>query len=296
MALGSKNNNDDNLRTLLSDVPRRLLTICVGVPILWCLWSISSTRQLFFQGTNVAICWEWGVLTKMKSSSRILFLLLSVALTNIQDSGPFTIALLFCTALFPMINSSDRISPTAILSWTAGFLLIPTPFRAWLDVSQDFHATVSLLLTVWNADTGALFFGRLGSLAQTNLPRPHWLRAVSPSKSVEGLIGGLVGGTLTYWALPWFWAFIFGCGLSPVSAMGGRATMLEATTPGRRLALGFVLSLAAIVGDLWESSLKRAFQVKDSGKLLPGHGGVLDRFDSSLLAVVVYQQVLLSKL
>ena len=59
-----------------------------------------------------------------------------------------------------------------------------------------------------------------------------------------------------------------------------------------RLLLGVSLSLLAIIGDLVESSIKRQSQSKDSGSLLPGHGGVLDRFDSSLLAVLLYSFLL----
>ena len=55
-----------------------------------------------------------------------------------------------------------------------------------------------------------------------------------------------------------------------------------------RFRLGCALSVMAILGDLWESILKRTFEVKDTGAILPGHGGVLDRFDSSLMAVILY--------
>jgi len=192
--------------------------------------------------------------------------------------------LLLSVAIFPIINQS--VSPSTILASCAGFLLITAPNRTWLVVSKDFHATVSLLLTVWNADTGALVAGRVGTLAQTNLPRPLWLQTISPAKSVEGLIGGLLGGSLTYWSLPWFWSMIHYYKLAPNQET---VSIVDSLSSNQRFCIGILLSIAAVLGDLWESSLKRAFQVKDSGKLLPGHGGVLDRFDSSLLAVVLYQ-------
>ena len=69
--------------------------------------------------------------------------------------------------------------------------------------------------------------------------------------------------------------------LSPYFSQGGTVVL-------RRAVMGLMISLCAIGGDLVESAVKRNAGVKDSGKLLPGHGGVLDRFDSSFLAVVVY--------
>ena len=275
------------MNSLVSDVPQRLLTICVGVPILWMLWSFPRTRHLFFQGTHVVMCWEWTLLSKMKGVLRPLFVIASLCLANLPNEDHFRVALLLSAAIFPFLAGS--VDPSVILSSTAGLLLISYPNRVWLMVSQDFQSTVSLLFTVWNADTGALIAGRLGTLCKTNLPRPSWLRTISPAKSVEGLLGGLLGGTLTYFFLPWFWAIIPFQGIAPLHEI---YTFWSTSAIHERLKFGLVLSLAAIGGDLWESSLKRAFKVKDSGKLLPGHGGVLDRFDSSLLAVVVYYYVL----
>jgi phosphatidate cytidylyltransferase len=112
-----------------------------------------------------------------------------------------------------------------------------------------------LVLGVWSYDTGAFLVGR-------QIGRHKFMTHISPSKSVEGLVGGLVTTTAVTCLM------LAGLGQNP---LGG-------------LALGPVLGLAAQGGDLAESMLKRAAGAKDSGTLIPGHGGILDRIDSFLLA------------
>ncbi len=112
-----------------------------------------------------------------------------------------------------------------------------------------------LVLGVWSYDTGAYLVGR-------QIGRHKFLVHISPSKSIEGLIGGLVATTVVATLL------LAGLGQNP---WGG-------------LLLGPLLGLAAQAGDLAESMLKRAAGAKDSGSLIPGHGGVLDRIDSFLFA------------
>ena len=89
---------------------------------------------------------------------------------------------------------------------------------------------------------------------------------ISPNKTVEGLVVGLVGGTLAFWA----------AGLYQDWLSGWEA-----------LVIGFFVALAAPVGDLFESALKRDLDVKDTGKLFGPHGGVLDRLDAVFFTVVV---------
>jgi phosphatidate cytidylyltransferase len=112
-----------------------------------------------------------------------------------------------------------------------------------------------LVLGVWSYDTGAYLVGR-------QIGRHKFLTHISPSKSIEGLIGGLVTTTVVTAAM------LGALGQNP---LGG-------------LALGPLLGLAAQAGDLAESMLKRAAGAKDSGTLIPGHGGILDRIDSFLFA------------
>jgi phosphatidate cytidylyltransferase len=123
------------------------------------------------------------------------------------------------------------------------------PERRWILV---------LLAGVWSFDTGAYLVGRA-------IGRRPFLPWISPKKTLEGVLGGLVVAT---------------GGVAVVLAISG-ASPLEA------LVLGPLLGIVAQSGDLAESLLKRAAGAKDSGTLIPGHGGILDRVDSILFAAPV---------
>jgi phosphatidate cytidylyltransferase len=121
-----------------------------------------------------------------------------------------------------------------------------------------FWALMAVLFTVFAADTGAFFVGR-------TLGRHAMAPAISPKKSWEGFVGGVVAAVLV--------AFLV--------LYRDREEFLSIP---ESLALGLVVALAAVVGDLFESSVKRDLEVKDSGRVLGGHGGMLDRLDSLLWA------------
>ena len=121
-----------------------------------------------------------------------------------------------------------------------------------------FWAVMAVLFTVFAADTGAFFVGRA-------IGRHRMAPTISPKKSWEGFVGGVLAAV----------------GMAFVILYRDREEFL--TIP-ESLLLGLAIALAAVVGDLFESAIKRDLEVKDSSRLLGGHGGMLDRLDSLLWA------------
>eukprot|EP00571_Detonula_confervacea_P014858 CAMPEP_0172303334 /NCGR_PEP_ID=MMETSP1058-20130122/4872_1 /TAXON_ID=83371 /ORGANISM="Detonula confervacea, Strain CCMP 353" /LENGTH=208 /DNA_ID=CAMNT_0013014095 /DNA_START=218 /DNA_END=844 /DNA_ORIENTATION=+ len=165
----------------------------------------------------------------------------------------------------------------------------------------------NLLFVVWMSDTGALIAGRLMKKKKKDATKEvitrsdydgillSFLKSISPGKTLPGLLGAIMTGPISALIYP----------ISPPSSTldatdqqcDGEITFFATNIQlslyfhhplCRKAILGLILSLAGIVGDLAESSVKRLSKKKDSGGLLPGHGGVVDRFDSLFVAGVVY--------
>ena len=141
--------------------------------------------------------------------------------------------------------------------YLCGFLYIAAGFLAFYGVRLE-HGAAWLLIVIWSTDIAAYELGR-------RFGRHKLAPSISPHKTVEGAVAGLAA------------AFILG---------GGYAVLGMGINIVPALAISLVISAIGQVGDLVESRAKRLAGVKDSGKLLPGHGGVLDRFDSILLAAM----------
>src|SRR5215208_4054635 len=121
------------------------------------------------------------------------------------------------------------------------------------------------LVLTWASDIGAYFVGR--AIGGRKL-----IPSVSPGKTVAGAVGGLAASMV----VSWLYARSV---LVPVASLG--------FAPWAALGFGAIISLAAQIGDLFESLLKREGGVKDSSRIIPGHGGILDRFDSLIFVLPV---------
>lgn len=160
--------------------------------------------------------------------------------------------------LFDPGSQNDTQSLSSYFILPAGLLYVPAMLQFVLHFQR--LEILLVLLAAFLSDTGAFYAGsRFGK-------RKLWPR-VSPKKTWEGSLGGMLACTSVTILL----VLIF-----------GSASLLAAA------ALGIVLNIAAQFGDLMESAAKRSMGVKDSGKLLPGHGGLLDRIDGLLFVVPVY--------
>ncbi len=258
---------------------QRVATALVLLPLLLAAIIYLPTPALYgvFAAVGVLIAWEWAGLMRLTTPlSRALY----AAFTGAMLAGvwmlksmwwlPACVSLLWWLYAFVLVRgypaNFERRQPGRIAMGVIGqILILPTILAlAVLHEGREGQAQSGALrllyvfFLIFAADTGAYFAGR-------RFGKRKLAPLVSPGKSIEGAIGGLL--LCAVWACT-AGVYIF--------------------KPGDKL-LAFVLvsmvvAAVSILGDLTESLFKRAAGVKDSGKLLPGHGGILDRVDSLLAA------------
>lgn len=164
--------------------------------------------------------------------------------------------------LMLLIFTPKRFSPEHFSSLMIAIFYTGLAFSFFVQ-AREVHGlgfVLFILIIVWVTDSGAYFTGK-------RFGRIHLIPDISPNKTVEGFLGGVVYATVA--------AIIFYF-LSSLFISFWEAVIMA-----------MFISIAGQIGDLIESALKRYYQVKDSGNLLPGHGGILDRFDSLLFVFIV---------
>jgi phosphatidate cytidylyltransferase len=256
---------------------QRILTaIPLAVAIIWII--LFQPGKVFFWLTMVitaVAAYEWAKLAGLKITGQVIYLLLMCAIPwlMMNYAEGFVHAYVYtgviwwlavCVYLFKAhpVKTGDIVSPYKL---AAGVLVIPAAVLAMNEVHQQPEGPQWLmygLMLVWVADIGAYFSGK-------RFGRNKLAPAISPGKTREGLYGAIVSVSL-YTAIA---AYYFG---------------LDILSAGYLLLLAAVLTLVSVAGDLYESVLKREHGVKDSGAILPGHGGILDRIDSVLAAMPVF--------
>jgi phosphatidate cytidylyltransferase len=261
----------------------RILTAAVLIPLVILLLFLAPFWAVTLAAAAVAVlaCWEYLGLADGSGAQtpRVVVLVAVVALFAINFFRPEMLMAGFSALAFLLFVIIAFRSPLerVLLDTSAsifgllyiGLALVTIPL-IW---AQEHGPSLLLLLfcVVWAGDTVALYVGRASG--------KHKLAPkLSPGKTWEGSIAS-VGGSL----------------LATLLLMGLGALMVRHNLTGLSydgswlhwLVLAVVLNIAAQLGDLVESALKRGAKVKDSGSLLPGHGGVLDRIDALLLAAPV---------
>ncbi len=198
-----------------------------------------------------------------------MYFFMGEPLVNILIAVPVSIFIIIAELYRKYKNPFHNIAYTLF-----GVVFAAVPFcffyaTAFINGEYSMHYPLGFLILLWSSDTGAYIFGI--SLGKHKLFERH-----SPKKTWEGFMGGMVCSMLSALILSWYFTEL------PLVHW---------------LAIAAIIVTAGTFGDLSESMLKRSLSTKDSGSLLPGHGGLLDRFDGLLLAaplVFVYLQFIIS--
>jgi phosphatidate cytidylyltransferase len=247
-----------------TDLGVRTLTAAALIPaVLADVWFGGLWFQLFMAFLGLLVAHEWTNIVHGRSSTQFALhgaaALLAAFLPSEIGIAP-TIGVIMMLMALGVFAATLREHDRAI--WTyAGIPYVAFPVLALTLLRSDnvwgIHAIMWLLLVVWATDTFAYFAGRL--IGGPKLA-PRW----SPNKTWAGLVGGMAGAAVISLA------YSTGMGLSPFP-----------------LALvAAILAVIAQMGDIFESALKRHHGVKDSGYLIPGHGGIMDRVDGLVFAGV----------
>ena len=262
---------------------KRIVTAAVLIPLVLLLVLKGHFWLLILAAAVVALAaaWEFMALADAGGAKlpRILVLiaigvLFACAFRNADLIGPALCAiglLLFLVCVFG--SPLDRVLRDSAASLFClvyiGFTLCTLP----LIGAQEGGPSLLLLLlcVVWSGDTAAYYVGK-------SIGRRKLAPKLSPNKTWEGTVGSVAGSLVITVVLIELAKFLTGRGIDLLAYPG---------SVWNWLLLALILNAAAQLGDLAESALKRGAGVKDSGTLLPGHGGVLDRIDALLLAAPV---------
>jgi phosphatidate cytidylyltransferase len=225
--------------------------------------------------------YEWAALARFGAPGRLAFIgvlllagaaLIYIGATDDVRSARIALAVCALATLFWLLVATPwvvrRWPPrSAVALAVSGWVVLLGAFVALAQLqARSPWLVLAAMAIVWIADTAAYFSGRA-------FGRHKLAPQVSPGKTWEGVFGAL------------FAVALYSLALVPLARAAGYAGSLEAPVIVLWLAFAVAVAALSVVGDLFESWLKRNAGVKDSGNLLPGHGGVLDRIDALLAAM-----------
>lgn len=244
--------------------PRVLSALVLAPSVLLCIWYGGIPFIILMSAATLGLSLEWSRLAGWADTAPATLILITSTVAAVVvagfDHGSIALAILGIGLVALVVVLPRRL-------WLPGLLGLPyigcgAAALAWLRADGDVgRAEVYfLVLLVWASDIGAYTVGRV-------IGGPRLAPAISPNKTWSGAIGGLV-----------------------VAVVVALATCFMIQAPGSLVAsvgMAAALSIVAQAGDLFESAIKRHAGAKDSGHLIPGHGGLLDRLDALLAAAPV---------
>jgi len=277
----------------MSNLGQRLLFGVIGAAVLLgCIWYSAWTFALFFGLVQMRMLWEFyrmmrkagykpaalvgGGLSALIFGGLYIIIAQPSYITRWIDIVPaarsilLTVGMLLPTLLilremFAWPRPNQAFSPFANVGVALlGLLYVSVPMSllnvlAFNGDGYDYRRILALLLLVWTADIGAYAAGK-------TFGKHKLAPKISPGKTWEGWVGGTLLTLLVGWSLGY---------------------LLPEMSLATRLVAAGVVAVFGVLGDLAESMLKRSVDVKDSGRIMPGHGGLLDRFDAFLFVVPV---------
>lgn len=253
-----------------SEAVRRVLTAAVFLPLLYVLIHDFGPLAFFIL---VAVCgmvavgefyrlrlgtavWPWWGWLGVGATGLLLGSVQWPALLSLHTVLLGTIIMALCMPLITTKPLRESLADGMVLVMGALYPGLTLSYLLLIRALPDGVALIFfVLLVTWAGDTGAYIVGK-------TMGRHPLAPVISPKKTYEGLAGGMV--------------------LAAALAFAARSWFLPAMSPLDCLLLGIGLTFAGLVGDLAESAIKRGAGIKDSGALIPGHGGMLDRLDSLL--------------
>lgn len=249
----------------INRIPKSIITL--NLIYAFSVLLITSAIYLTIKST----CGDFTQIQRMSDNFVNVFSVHSIFSIVMSLSGLWWLLTIFLVFFYP---KSATFFKTKFIKAICGYLTIIPFFFSLLflrvqsyDINENFGAYVllSFMSLVWAADSGAYFAGRL-------LGKHKMSPNVSPNKTIEGLVGGLILSAILFVVIFW------------VGGYGGEGYSFAQHSIALVISV-IILILISVVGDLAESMFKRDANIKDSGVIFPGHGGMLDRIDSLTAAL-----------
>jgi phosphatidate cytidylyltransferase len=265
---------------------RAVSAAILGAVFLTLLYFGGGAYALLLSAASAVSAYEWGRMTTAKDPaypkglaylSAIVAFLGTVA-TGMVDNPVIALWFIFALCFLVYALSFAQKGPSVKIQ-VAGIIYISFAFGVmiWLrnGASHGLYHTLTLMLIVWGSDIAAYFTGR-------TLGGPKLAPSISPKKTWSGFIGSSLGAGALAGALacPWVVAKL---GVTTIGGMGSVGYFI----------LGFILAMFGQAGDLLISVFKRHYEVKDTGTLIPGHGGVLDRADALIFVALFFSSLVM---